>query len=69
MDKKTASEKKKKKKTEITNDSDKRSLGVRACMHSIGKAKGITRERDEKMSACTHSFVCVCARVCVCVSQ
>ena len=64
-----------KKKTEITNDSDKRSLGVRAWMHSRGKARGITREkarerereRDEKMSACTYSFVCVCVCACVCV--
>ena len=34
------------KKTEITNDSDKRSLGVRACMQSRGNAKGITREKE-----------------------
>ena len=39
-----------------------------ACM--TAKANGITRKRDEKMSACTHSCVCVmraCVFVRVCV--
>ena len=68
---KTAAEKKKR---EIMNDSDKRSLGVRACMHDRRKAKGITiekereREREREMkNVSVHAFMCVCVCVCVCV--